>query len=41
VVSGDTLSQIANRYGTTMSKIVALNKLKSRNVFVGQKLKLR
>jgi N-acetylmuramoyl-L-alanine amidase len=40
VVSGDTLSEIARRYGTTMSELQALNKLKSRNVYVGQRLKL-
>lgn len=41
VVSGDTLSQIASKYGTTVQKLVGLNKLKSANqIRVGQVIKL-
>ena len=42
VVSGDTLSGIASKYGTTVQKLVSLNKLKSANqIKVGQVIKLR
>lgn len=42
VVSGDTVSEIAERYHTTVSKIVSLNKLKDANAIqVGQKLKVK
>lgn len=38
---GDTLSTIARRHDTTMSQLVALNGLRSRNrIRIGQKLKL-
>ena len=41
VVSGDTLSRIASKYGTTVQKLVSLNKLKSANqIRVGQVIKL-
>ena len=40
VKSGDSLSVIANRYETTMTTLTEYNKLKSRSVFVGQKLKI-
>ncbi|MEZ4754933.1 MAG: LysM peptidoglycan-binding domain-containing protein [Bdellovibrionota bacterium] len=38
VRSGDTLSKIAQKYKTTISKIKQLNKLKGDRVFVGQRL---
>jgi membrane-bound lytic murein transglycosylase D len=38
---GDTLSQIASRYGTTQSELVALNGLRSRHrIRIGQRLRL-
>ncbi len=40
VQSGDTLSRIAQRKGTTVSKIKRLNKLKSDLIKVGQKIQL-
>ena len=40
VKSGDTLSQIAQKYNTTVQKIKDLNNLKSNIIYVGQKLKL-
>lgn len=41
VVSGDTLSKIAKKYGTTVAVLVSLNKLKNPNVIsVGQVIKL-
>jgi len=40
VVRGDTLSEIAQKYGTSVSKIKTLNKLKSNNVMLGQVLKI-
>ena len=37
VVSGDTLSKIATKYGTTVNAIVALNDIKNKNIInVGQ-----
>jgi len=42
VVEGDTLSKIAEWYGTTPEKIAAQNKIKDVNkIKVGQKLNLR
>ncbi len=41
VKKGDTLSQIANRYGITVNEIVELNNIKNPNlIFVGQELKI-
>lgn len=40
VKRGDTLSEIADKYGTSMSKIKAANKLRSGVIMLGQKLKI-
>ena len=40
VVRGDTLSEIAQKYGTSVSRIKTLNKLKSNNVMLGQVLQI-
>lgn len=40
VKRGDTLSEIAERYGTTMNKIMRANSLRSRTVRLGQSLKI-
>ena len=41
VVQGETLSSIANKYGTTVQDLVVTNKLKDPNtILVGQKLKV-
>lgn len=41
VKSGDTLSEIAQRYGTTVSKLVQINGIKNQNkIYVGQKIKV-
>lgn len=41
VVSGDNLTKIANRFRTTVPKLVALNNLKNANlIFAGQVLKI-
>lgn len=41
VVSGDTLSKIAKKYGTTVDTLVALNGIKNKNlIYVGQIIKL-
>lgn len=41
VVRGDTLGKIAKRYGTTVSALVALNKIKNKDlIYVGQILYL-
>ncbi|SFC13314.1 Flagellum-specific peptidoglycan hydrolase FlgJ [Alkalibacterium subtropicum] len=40
VVRGDTLSQIAKRYGTTVAAIQKANKLLSDRIYVGQRLTL-
>lgn len=40
VKSGDTLSGIAARYGTTYQKIMSLNGLSNFNIYPGQKLKV-
>jgi LysM repeat protein len=41
VKKGDTLSSIAQKNKTTVSKLKKLNNLKSDNIHVGQKLKLK
>ncbi|WP_143808015.1 LysM peptidoglycan-binding domain-containing protein, partial [Oenococcus oeni] len=42
VVSGDTLSEIASKYGTTVAKLVSLNGLKNANyIYVGQTLRIK
>ena len=40
VKSGDTLSKIAQKYGTTTSAIMSLNGLKSTSLKIGQKLQI-
>lgn len=40
VKRGETLLGIANRYGTTMTKLMQQNSLKKEGVWVGQKLKV-
>lgn len=41
VVRGDTLSKIANKYGTTVDTLVKLNGIKNKNlIYVGQIIKL-
>jgi N-acetylmuramoyl-L-alanine amidase len=40
VVSGDTLSKIAIKYGTTVNNIRTLNNLKNDNIKIGQVLKV-
>jgi membrane-bound lytic murein transglycosylase D len=37
---GDTLSSIARRYGTSADEIVEINRLRSRELFAGQRLNL-
>ncbi len=41
VKSGDTLSGIATKYGTTVANIKKLNGLTSNNIKIGQKLKVK
>lgn len=42
VVSGDTLSGIASKYGTTVQKIVSLNRIANPNlIYAGQKLRVK
>lgn len=42
VKAGDTLSAIASRFGTTVSKLVALNNIKNANkIYAGQKLRVK
>ena len=42
IKSGDTLSEIAKKFNTTVAKLQALNKIKDANkIFVGQVLKLK
>ena len=38
---GDTLYGIARRYGTTLDALVDLNRLRSTNIRVGQRIRLR
>ena len=38
VIKGDSLYSIANKFGTTIEKIIELNDLKSNNLSIGQKL---
>jgi len=41
VKKGDTLSEIAQKYGTTVNELVKLNNIKNPNlIYVGQKLKI-
>lgn len=40
VKRGDTLSEIAGRYGTTVSKIKSLNGMSGTRIMIGQKLKI-
>jgi len=40
VRSGDTLSEIAERYGSSMSKIMQANNMRSRTVMLGQTLSI-
>ena len=40
VVSGDTLSKIASKYGTTWQAIKEMNSLPTTNIKVGQKLRI-
>jgi LysM repeat protein len=42
VRSGDTLSGIAKKYGTTVKKLCQLNKIKESSVIrIGQKIRVR
>ncbi|WP_143807830.1 LysM peptidoglycan-binding domain-containing protein, partial [Oenococcus oeni] len=42
VVSGDTLSAIAGKYGTSAAKLVSLNGLKNANyIYVGESLRIK
>ena len=41
VRSGDTLSELAERYGISVSQIKSLNDLRSNSIRIGQTLKLR
>ena len=42
VKSGDTLSKIAAKYGTTYQKIATLNGIKNPNkIYAGQKLRVK
>lgn len=40
VQSGETLGNIATKYGTTVNKIMSLNGMSSPNIYVGQRLKI-
>jgi len=40
VIGGDNIFALANRFGTTVSAIVALNKLTTNNLIVGQVLRI-
>jgi len=39
--SGDTLSKIASKYGVSITQIMQWNNLKSKNVAIGQKFKIK
>lgn len=42
VKKGDTLSEIAEKYNTTVDKLVSLNNIKDKNkIYVGQKLRVK
>lgn len=42
VKAGDTLTEIAKKYGTTVDKLVKLNNIKNKNlIYVGQKLRVK
>jgi membrane-bound lytic murein transglycosylase D len=41
VSKGENLSLIARKYGTTVQKLMSLNNLKSHNLSIGQKLKVK
>jgi LysM repeat protein len=41
VKKGETLSSIAKKYGTTVSKIKRLNNLRSTKIRIGQRLKVK
>lgn len=42
VKSGDTLTKIANKYGTTVDNLVKLNGIKNKNlIYAGQKLRVK
>ena len=42
VVSGDTLSKIAKKYGTTVNQLVSWNNIKNPNlIYVGQNLRVK
>ena len=42
VKSGDTLSSIAKKYNTTVTKLVNLNNIKNKNlIYVGQTIKVK
>lgn len=40
VQSGETLTNIATKYGTTVNQIMTLNGLSNANIYVGQRLKI-
>lgn len=40
VQSGETLGNIATKYGTTVNKIMGLNGMRSTHIYVGQRLKI-
>jgi LysM repeat protein len=42
IVSGDNLTKIANRFGTSVAELVKLNKIKNANLIsVGQVIKIK
>jgi len=41
VTRGQTLSGLSSRYGVKMSDIVKWNKLKKRELFIGQRLTIK
>jgi LysM repeat protein len=42
VKSGDNLTKIAKKYGTSVAKLVSLNDIKNPNkIYVGQKLRVK